>query len=87
MLSVELISTLFVRIQNVAKWCCIFGETRCENDHFIEFAHPLQELLDAWSHENVDLANLALDLNWKDNVGVLDRLELRVDEGLIQIED
>lgn len=39
--SIELISTFFVRIQNVAEWCCIFGKTRCENDHFIEFAHPL----------------------------------------------
>lgn len=87
MLSIELISTLFVRIQNVAKRCCIFGETRCENDHFIQFAHPLQELLDTWSYENIDLTNLALNLNWEHNVGVLDGFELRVDEGLIQIQD
>ena len=87
MLSIELISTFFVRIQNVAKRCCIFGETRCENDHFIEFTHPFQELVNTWSYENIDLTNLALDFNWEHDIGILDWFELRMDEGLIQIKD
>ena len=48
--------------------------------------HSPQESADFWSHENEDLAYVAFDVDWEDDVSVLDRLERRVDESFIKVK-
>ena len=53
----------------------IFRETGRENDEFVQFVHSLEELGYEWSDEHVDDAYLAVDFDWKCNVGIFNWLE------------
>lgn len=49
------------------------------------FAHSFEEAWNSRPHEDVDLADLALDFDREDDVGVLNRLELGVDKSFVKV--
>ena len=46
------------------------------NDDLEYFGDLLQEIVDLWSLQNVDVAGAALHLDWNDVVGILNEVEL-----------
>ena len=50
------------------------------------FGHPIEELTDAGAHENINLADLALDFDRQNDVWVVDDLELRVHQCLVKVK-
>lgn len=64
----------------------ILGETRCEDNKFINFVHSFEELGDIRPDKNVDGTDLSIYFDWQHNVGIFDRLKRRVNQGLIQVE-
>ena len=77
--------TLWIKLSD--QWFRIFWKTCSEYNHFIVFTHSLKEAWNTWSYQNVNLANLPLNLDWQYNISILNRFELRVDKGLIQVEN
>lgn len=50
-------------------------------------AHSLEELGNTRSYQDVDLTDLTLDLDWKNDICIFNWFELRVHKSFIQIED
>ena len=86
MFSVQLVGAEPVWVKLGTEWFRVLGQTCCEHDHLVVSAHSLQECRDQWPHQHVYLADLPFDLDWKNDVGVLDRLELRMHKCLVKIE-
>lgn len=65
----------------------VFRKRSGKHDKFVVFGHPVQEFSYTRPHKDVDLADVALDFNGKDDVWVVDLFELGVDKGLIEVKD
>lgn len=48
--------------------------------------HTVQKLGDAWTHQNVNLANVTLDFDWQHDVWVLNLFELRMHQSFIEVK-
>ena len=64
----------------------VLRQTRSEYDHLVIFGHHSQEIVDAWPLLNEDLADVAVDIDWNDEVRVLYLIELTVHQRLIEVE-
>lgn len=62
-------------VQMCHEWLRIFGQTGCEDDQFVDLVHAFKELGNKWTHQDVDSAYLAVYLDRKHNVSVLNWLE------------
>lgn len=64
----------------------VLRQTRREDDQFVVLRHHLQEVLDSGSLLDEDVADSALDVDWDDEVRILDGIELTVYQSFIQIQ-
>lgn len=46
-----------------------------ENNNLVNFAHPFQEVVYAWTLDNVHVVPVIFDLHWHDVIRMLDGLE------------
>ena len=51
------------------------AQTGGEDYDFIYFAHFLEEIVNTWSLNHINIVPVILDLDWHDIVGLLDRLD------------
>lgn len=63
-----------VVIEDIGGMKTYFAQTGCEYDHFVNLAHLLQELVNAWSLNDVDIVPVVLNLDRHDIICLLDRL-------------
>lgn len=76
MLTEEFVAAVSVWIQLLDEWLGIFGQTGGENHELIMFGHSIEEFTHTWSDQNINLTDLAFNFDWKNDVWVLDLLEL-----------
>ena len=64
----------------------VFGQTRREYNDLVVVGHHAEEIVDARSLLHEDLANVAVNVYWDDEVGVLDLIKLAMHQRLIKIQ-
>jgi len=83
MLSEQLVHAHTLRVKHLHQRLRILRQTRSEHNKFIVLMHPLEELRHERPDQDVDHADLVLNLNRQGNVRVLHCLERGVDQGLV----
>lgn len=86
MLAEQQVGAHLLRVQMRHQRLCIFGQTGSKNDELVQLVHAFEELGYEGSNQDVDRADLPVDLNWKHYICVFHGLKGRVDESLIEIE-
>jgi len=51
------------------------AQARREDNDLVNFAHPFQEVVDAWTLDDVHVVPVIFDLHWHDVIRMLDGLE------------
>lgn len=87
MLSKEPSSAESIGIHLIHQWIRILRQTSSENNDLVVVSHDPQEIVDAGSFLYEDLADVAIDIDWDDEVWVLDLVKLTVDQRLVQVEN
>lgn len=75
-----------MRVEDIQQGISILGQTCGEDNHFKLLSNGLQELIHAWSLENVHMVNFSLEFDGQYKVSVRNRLEGAVDKGFIQVQ-
>lgn len=86
MLSEKFVRTKLFRVNNIDERICILWKTRSEYNKFVVFMHSFKEWRHSRSNKDEDVTNIAFNFHWENNVWVINWLERRVDESLIQIK-
>ena len=58
-------------VQLIQKWVAVFGYRGRENDNFVDFANALEEGIDTWSLDYVDIVILTFNFNRNCKVGLV----------------
>ena len=53
----------------------ILGKTGREDDELVKLVHTLEELINEGANQDVDRANLAIDLHREHDISVINRFE------------
>lgn len=56
------------------------AQARGEDDDLVNFTHPFQEVVYAWTLDDVHVVPVIFDLHWHDVIRVLDGLEKDCDD-------
>ena len=62
---------------------CIFRERGSIDNHFIKRSHFLKKSLSPWTDEDINVADIAFDLDREHNVSIIDGFKGRVDQRLV----
>ena len=74
-LSEQKVRAHFLRVQMRHERLCILGKTCREDDELIKLVHSLEELIDEGANQDVDCANLAVNLYREHDISVINRFE------------
>lgn len=86
-LSEKFVAAQVLRVQLTHQRLCIFWKWGSEHHNLIFFGHSLEELLYVRSYKDVDRIDLTIDFDWQGNIWIFYKLELRMHQSLVQIED
>ena len=86
MLAEEFVPAVTLWVQLLHQGLGVLRQTGGEHNQLVVLGHTVEELANARSDEDVNLTDLALDLDRQDDVWVLDLLELGVHQSLIKVE-
>ena len=75
MLTEQKIRAHLLRVQMRHERLSVLGKTGREDDELVKLVHSLEELIDEGANQDVNRANLAVDLHRKHNISVINRFE------------
>ena len=63
-----------VDVQLIEQRVAVFGHRGCEDDHFVDLTHSLEESIDARPFYDIDVVVLPFDFDWNGHVGLMEDL-------------